>query len=231
MQTREHDDADGKAVWLSRGDVDRLLSVYGDEQPRRHLAIQLGLHGLRSNEIVRVSKQDFRRLTDPRDATPEAWSLEVRESKTDAGVRGCPAALGMKRHAFSVANARELAQDAPIVDVTTKTVRNWVADAAGRLADVDDEPDAWEYVTPHDLRRTWGTDTFYSLAAHGVPIAEQLTLAYGGWESARTFRRRYLGPVPDHITLDVLEYLPMIETREPRDRDGRGGRRDAPIRS
>ena len=50
MRMKPYEERDGKRVWLSRDDIDALLSVYCDEQPRRHLALQLGLHGLRSQE-------------------------------------------------------------------------------------------------------------------------------------------------------------------------------------
>lgn len=66
----------------------------------------------------------------------------------------------------------------------------------------------------HDLRRTWATDTFYSLAFGGVPIAEDLTMSWGGWEKTstgrETFHRDYLGPVPDHITERSVEHLERL---------------------
>ncbi len=67
----------------------------------------------------------------------------------------------------------------------------------------------------HDLRRTWATDTYYSLAFSGVPIAEQLTMGWGGWamtaSGRETFRENYLGPEPDHIARKAMEYLAYIQ--------------------
>lgn len=52
-------------------------------------------------------------------------------------------------------------------------------DAQARLVDVDET--ALE-LGMHDLRRTWATDAYYSLAFAGVSIAEQLTMSWGGWD-------------------------------------------------
>ncbi|WP_246310165.1 hypothetical protein [Halorarum halophilum] len=43
----------------------------------------------------------------------------------------------------------------------------------------------------HDLRRTWATDSYYSLAFSGVPIAEQLVMSWGAWAQTSTGRETF----------------------------------------
>lgn len=98
-----------------------------------------------------------------------------------------------------------------MIDRSTKQVQRWIKAAAVDLAD-EDEP--WSYVRAHDLRRTWATDTYYTLAFHGVPIAEQLVMGWGGWamteSGRRTFRQNYLGPEPDHIAHQAMETIGIL---------------------
>ncbi|MHB9286795.1 site-specific integrase [Halobacteriales archaeon Cl-PHB] len=208
MQTRPYPSKDGLRVWLSRSDRQELLDVYRDEQPKRQLALQLGLHGLRSDEIVNVTREHFREMEDA-----DGYKLVIPTAKR--GARECPVAADVRQTATLLSNAIGLRKDEPLIDVSTKTLRNWIEEARQPLARGTDgrAAEGWEALTMHDLRRTWATDTYYSLAFAGVPIAEQLTMGWGGWamtESGReTFRENYLGPEPDHITESAMEYLGM----------------------
>jgi hypothetical protein len=107
--------------------------------------------------------------------------------------------------------AARLHADEAIVDVSTRSVRTWLAGAREVLIEHDER--AIE-LGMHDLRRTWATDSYYSLAFGGVPIAEQLVMSYGGWKQTEkgreTFREDYRGPVPDHITARAREHLPLV---------------------
>lgn len=61
MQTRPYPEKSGRRLWLSRTDRDLLLNHYADD-PQRELALRLGLHGLRSDEVVNVAPENFRPL-------------------------------------------------------------------------------------------------------------------------------------------------------------------------
>lgn len=61
MQTRPYPNDDGLRVWLGQADRDELLAEV-DDDPKRELAFRLGLHGLRSDEVVRVAREHFRPL-------------------------------------------------------------------------------------------------------------------------------------------------------------------------
>jgi integrase len=188
MQTRPYDGKDGRKVWLNRDERDELLSRVPDGKPRRRIALQLALNGLRTDELVDVQPRDLRSLSDDHDI------LTVRDGKT--GKREVPIADDTgTRIQYLGLNQREA-----VIDVGKRTVRNWIDE----YRDVDD-------LGMHDLRRTWATDTYYSLAFEGVPIAEQLVMSWGGWKQTatgrETFRENYLGPVPDHITERSLGLL------------------------
>lgn len=109
------------------------------------------LDGLRSEELPRVARHDFRRL----DTEQEAYKLRVWEGKT--GYRESPVANETKQRAVMLANARGLRQREPLVDVTERMVQRWVTGAGEETCDGD-----WHHVSAHDLRRTWATGTYYS---------------------------------------------------------------------
>ncbi len=213
MQIRPYPTKDGRRVWLSRDDQHQLLNVYRDERPRRHLALQLGLHGLRSDEVRTVAREHFRSL-EGEDA--DQWKLIIPDGKT--GMRECPVSVDVRRTATLLSNAAGLRKDEPLLGVTTKTLRNWIQEARESVAEQTTNPreqGLWHDVGMHDLRRTWATDTYYSLAFSGVPIAEQLTMGWGGWamtaSGRETFRENYLGPEPDHIARDAMTYLSYLK--------------------
>jgi integrase len=204
MQTRPYDEKNGRKCWLSRTEQSALLDVV-DERPRRWLALSLGLHGLRSDEIVDVEKRHFRRLDD---AESERYKLVIPDGKT--GKRETPVTNELRDTAVTVANTARLRQDESLVGVSKKTLRDWIAAARETLAD-DTDTSEWHDVGMHDLRRTWATDTFYTLAFEGVPIAEELTMGWGGWAMTstgrETFRNNYLGPEPDHVAANAMQLL------------------------
>jgi len=204
MQSRPYPEKDSLRIWLAPAEQRDLLDDL-EERPRRQLAIRLGLHGLRTDELTRVTEQDFRELVGA-----EGYVLEVRDGKT--GARETPVSEELRQTARMFKNARQLRQDEPLVDVSKRSVRKWIA--AAREPFLAEHPDASE-LTMHDLRRTWATDTFYSLAIAGNPIAEELVLSWGGWRHSatgrQTFRENYLGPVPDHVTADAIASLPDRE--------------------
>jgi integrase len=202
MQIRSYPEKDdGRRVWLSRDEQTRLEDYYS-ERPRRELAVRLGLCGLRASEVVEVARDDLRSLDGG-----EVAKLRVQNSKR--GDRETPVPTRLASDLRTVANARGLSSSDPVVDRDSDTVTRWVRNAAEDLA--SDGVDGWRHVRPHDLRRTWATETYYSLSLGGVPPAEELVMGWGGWrmtESGRqTFRTNYLGPTPDHVVERVADHL------------------------
>lgn len=220
MQTRPYDNKDGLKIWLNQHEQQHLLEATDDRdgrpRPERHLALELGLHGFRTDEIVPTDngkgaiEAGVRQLD-----SGDGYVIEIQDGKTDTSVREVPLDPDVARDIFSLKRGASKHKDDPLIDVNPRTVRDWIYGAR----EVLDEP-ASEELTMHDLRRTWATQTYYSLAVQGVPIAEELTMSWGGWAHTstgrETFRQNYLGPVPDRIVSDCLEALPMnAETETP----------------
>jgi len=202
MQTRPYPEKDGLRIWLARSEQRALLEVVEDE-PRKRIALQLGLHGLRTDEILQVEPRHFRPLANGADG----HVLIIPDGKT--GKRETPVSDDLVERVRYLKSASRMHQDEDIVDKSKRTVRNWIGAARETLED-----DRANALGMHDLRRTWATDAYYSLALAGVPIAEQLVMSWGGWKQTstgrETFRENYLGPVPDHVTAEAVENLPLV---------------------
>ena len=206
MQSRPYPEKNGVRIWLTRDEARRILKTV--EDPRRQIAFQLGLHGLRTDEIVPaggfgVQPRHFRELGD------RGHILEIPDGKT--GKRETPVSKDLYESVRYLKSAdSQLTERDPVIDKSKRTIRNWMQEAREVL--LDESPDA-DSLGMHDLRRTWATDSYYSLAFAGVPIAEQLIMSWGGWKQTttgrETFRQNYLGPVPDHVTSRAMEDLPL----------------------
>jgi integrase len=215
MQTRPYSNKDGLKIWLNQQEQQQLLEATDDRdgrpRPERALALNLGLHGFRTDEIVPtdngpgVIEAGVRKL-----GGGEGYVIEIQDGKTATSIREVPLDPDVARDIFALKRGASKRKDDPLLDVNPRTVRTWVYDAR----EVLDEPAASE-LGMHDLRRTWATSTYYALAVHGVPIAEELTMSWGGWAHTstgrETFRNNYLGPVPDRIVAECLGALPMTE--------------------
>jgi len=212
MQTRPYEKKEGLRIWLSREERETLLDVFAEENPRRQIAFELGLHGLRTDEVIQVEPQHFERMA----GTEDRWKLVIPDGKQNYAMQGkreTPVSNDLRQHVKYLKSASRMRQDDKVIDVSKRSIRNWIEDAREDLVDGFDDED-FHQLGMHDLRRTFATDAYYSLALAGVPIAEQLVMSWGGWtqtEKGRdTFRQNYLGPVPDHISAQATEHLPMM---------------------
>lgn len=168
----------------------------------------MGLHGLRTDEIIQVEPRHLR----PVKGEAKGHVLTIPNGKT--GKREVPISDDLAHRMTYLKSAAQLRQDDAIINVSTRSLRNWIQDARGELAERTEntpEANAYEELGMHDLRRTGATSTYYALAFAGVPIAEQRVMSWGGWKQTQTgretFRQNYLGPVPDHITGQATQSL------------------------
>lgn len=190
MFWEEHDDEQyGYKVWLSQDDVDDLINHIEDDQ--QELAVLLGVRsGLRSDEIVRVEPKD---VTE----TVAGYMLRVDGSK-GGGLRQTPVpdmVAGMLRG--------RTPEDEAVVDVTTRTLRNWVSRAGEELADETDEP-MWAELSPHDLRRTWAT------SLDGADVNMYVALDWGGWNDIDTFLDHYRGTNSPEVQAENRERVAWL---------------------
>jgi len=217
MQIEPMETADEWRCWLSESEQEQLLDTADprddEDDPRRLLALELMLDGLRSEEVTRVCKSDVRSL----DADEERYYLRVWESKT--GFREAPISTETKDRIYMLASMPGTSQDDPLVDVTPRTVQRWVsnkdrtgaADALANPTGEDDEEDYkgdldWLKVSAHDLRRTWATMAYYRLIANGgTNDVREVIMRWGGWDDEETFRSNYLGRVPDSLAADMMQ--------------------------
>ncbi|WP_254544105.1 tyrosine-type recombinase/integrase [Halomarina pelagica] len=177
MQLKDYDERDGKRVWLTTDEVDLLLEQTKTTEQR--IALGLGARsGLRVSEIVDVT---------PTDVVNTSAGLRVRvwEGK-GSKYRESPIPRDLHATIAAYGDVRDAGPDTPLVDKSTRTVERWVQLAAERCqAETADA--GWQFLGPHDLRRTWGT----LLVEAGVEPG--MTMEWGGWEDWKTFREHYLG--------------------------------------
>jgi len=117
---------------------------------------------------------------------------------------------GVAENIQRFANDRDCGPDEPLVDVATSTVRRWVHEARATLA--DERGDRWEYVSSHDLRRSWAT---YWLVERGISVRTMMNI--GGWSSYDAIEP-YLGAPTDERIGEVMGSA----DRGDRGRRGRG---------
>lgn len=200
MQIEPYSGKSGYKLWLSEQEQEQLRNYFAEE-PEKKLAIELGLHGLRTDEILDVSKRDVRRM----DVEDEAYTVTVQEGKT--GYRYAPLRRQTKTEIYALASARSLPQDVPIIDYSDRSLRNWCEDAGEYLAEETGE-EHWKYLQPHDLRRTWATYTYYRLPGDR---ALQLVMSWGGWSDVQTFTEHYLASiVPDEIAIGPMREAGLL---------------------
>lgn len=178
MLTEPFDEKDGRRVWLSDQEVDLLLK-HADDQQRR-IAFALGARcGLRSHEVLDVAPAHV--VDDDQVGT----MLRVVAGKGDKP-RETPIPDTLAATIRAVGDVRDPGVGEPIIDRSTRTLRRWVTNAGDVLVDETDD-DRWEFLSFHDLRRTWAG----SLANSDVD--EQVALLWGGWNDLETFLDHYRG--------------------------------------
>lgn len=197
MQLEPFNNEDGYRVWLNKHEQQKLINQY-EHEPEKQLALELMLDGLRSEEVTRVSKDDFRQMQTERDA----YMLHIWESKTD--YRECPVSNETRSKALTVANTKGLNKGEAIIDVSERTVQRWVTTAAESLVE---DSENWTEVSAHDLRRTWATHTYWSIKGDR---AREVVMSWGGWDDVQTFTSNYLGKVPDSIAIDIMNEADLL---------------------
>ncbi len=173
MRLKDYESRPGKRVWLSESEIELLLENHRNRSEERAAFMLAARCGLRRAEIVKVTAGD---LT----STSHGRIVRVWEGKGDKYREvPCPNALA------DIALGMERPPSDPLVSVDDSTIYDWVQRAAQKCrAETGD--DGWQYVGPHDLRRSWGVRL---LEAGVLP---SVVMEFGGWEDWQTFRNHYL---------------------------------------
>lgn len=174
MFAEPFEEEDGFRIWLDQDEVTELLSRA--EGQKEELAFTLGVRsGLRCKEIVQVEAKDVVDTSaGPRVRVWDSKGKEYRESPTTESVRSTAQTY-----------AELQGEDTKLVDQSKRWVQRHLDRVTEALA--EDGDDMWQYVTPHDLRRTWAT----SLAA--AEVDPLLVCDWGGWSDLETFLEHYRG--------------------------------------
>lgn len=205
MRLEDYDEKDGKKCWLDRSELEGTPQREGllDKAKDTEQAIALRLMarcGLRRHEVVDVKPPD---LVDT-DVGPR---LRVWHGKGDKH-REVPVPGDLKTTIQVYAEQRDAGNDTPLVDRSTRTIQRWVSRAAEQMhAETGDV--GWNFVGPHDLRRTWGTLLVESEVEPGM------IMVWGGWEDWETFREHYLGAYSPEMERRQAALVPWLDQRAP----------------
>ena len=178
MNCEPHENHDGMQVWLSEDDVDQLLDAAKDTE--RRIAFALGCKcGLRSAEILDVSPDDL--------VDSDVGHMLIIEDGKGGKYRETPISNQLVTQIETIDDYRDESSDSPILSVeNTNSLRYWIKRTREQLAEETGD-DRWNYVSMHDLRRTWAT----SLASKDVdPL---IVCDWGGWNDLDTFLDHYRG--------------------------------------
>jgi len=204
----------GMKVRLTPEELTRAISHYDniedETDDKRYVALALmGRAGLRSFEVPQIRWEHID------DANENSWhKLKVPQGKGD---KYRETRLPHELYLFIRTYIRGLDdRDAPLVDVTERTIRRWVEDVredfGGAAYDEDEnvvewtKNEDWKYLTTHDFRRSW---------AHILDDADvepRVIQTMGGWKNLETMYKHYVGKPSDERINDQLSKLGNVES-------------------
>lgn len=173
MRLKDYDERDGKRVWLSEKEIQSLIELAEGHSEKRAAFLLAGRCGLRRKEVTEVTPAHLV-------STDTGRIVRVQEGK-GGKYREVPCPNSLADVALGMAKA----PDESLVTCDPSTVWDWVNKAAlQRWQESGDE--GWQYVGPHDLRRSWGVRLLES------GVLPSVVMEWGGWEDWETFRNHYL---------------------------------------
>jgi integrase len=197
MKSENYDNKSGKRVWLDSQEINLVKSYYRVE-PRKEIAISLMIQcGLRASEVVNVKFEDIRQT----EQSDKYNMLKVTESKT--GERETPIPKELSDKIRMMKNTDKAKKSDYVVGVSKRQVQRYVTKLADKLSKQEAKQEAkqWKYLTAHDLRRTWATQTYWTVEGDR---AREAVMSWGGWSDTDTFINHYLGTVPDSKIDDLI---------------------------
>ena len=204
MRLKDHPKKDGMRVWLDERETQQLIEATKNTEQRLALLL-MARSGMRRNEMLQVTPADLVE-------TDTGFHARVWADNTKNDTYREPP-VSEEIYRLAEVKGESIGADEPLVDRDPKTIYRWTQRAADRCRAESGE-EGWQYVTPHDLRRTWGTQL---LEAGVLP---SVVMSWGGWEDWQTFRDHYLGEFsPEAIRRErqKVEYLAdrTIQRSEP----------------
>jgi integrase len=184
MRLKDYDSQDGKRVWLSEDELQLLLDHVDENHLEADFALRLmARSGLRRREVTGDGDRHGIRFADVR-GTDVGDVVRVWAGKGDK-YRETPAPRNFASEVSVYRQSTGRDADAGIVKAHDSTLYDWVERARQRCrAKTGDE--GWQFVGPHDLRRSFGV----RMLEEGV--LPSVVMEWGGWEDWQTFRDHYL---------------------------------------
>jgi len=184
MRLKDYAERDGKRVWLSEKEVQRLIENVDTNHTEAQLAVRLmARSGLRRKEVTGNADSHGVRFVDVNETTI-GTVIRVWKGKGDK-YREPPAPDGFAGEARIYKQATGREPDAELVDADPSTLYDWVRRARERCyAETGD--DGWQFVGPHDLRRTYGVRVLES------GVLPSVVMEWMGISDYETFRDHYL---------------------------------------
>lgn len=178
MNLEQHSERDDMKVWLSRDEVDLLLSQ--PDEREREIALSLGVRcGLRSHEVLDVAPQHVQ-------DTDAGTMLRVWHGKGDK-YRETPMPPDLATTIRTIDDFRDAPSSKSILSITTtRSLRRWVR-AAAEACYEETADEGWQHLTFHDLRATWATQL------RGADADAMVVCDWGGWNDLETFLDHYRG--------------------------------------
>ena len=184
MRLKDYDTRKGKRVWLSEKEIQLLIENVDENHVEAEIAIKLmARSGLRRKEVTGDDDRHGVRFVDLVDSDI-GDVVRVWHGKGDK-YREPPAPQGLRNQARTYRQAMGRDPDEAIVQSSDSTLYDWVERARGRCWNQTND-EGWQYVGPHDLRRSWGVRLLES------GVLPSVVMEFGGWEDWQTFRDHYL---------------------------------------
>lgn len=176
----------GRKVWLHESEIEELLNHVEDTEKRIALRLMVG-SGLRTKEVLRAKPSDVM----PLDGEDSGHKLRVWEGKGEKyRETWLPSELSETIRVY--ADLEGLNQEDLLVDTTRQTIQRWIRGIRGELEEKTGD-EGWQFLTAHDLRRTWGTQAIES------GMIPTVVMQCGGWEDFKTFQEHYMGHHSDSL--------------------------------
>jgi integrase len=202
MRLKNYAERDGKRVWLSEKEVQLLIEHVDSGHTEAEFAVRLmARSGLRRQEVTGDDDSHGVRFADLVE-TDTGDVCRVWEGKGDK-YREPPAPDGLRREARIYRQSVGREPDKELVDADASTLYDWVKRARQRCrSQTGDE--GWQFVGPHDLRRSWGVRLLES------GVLPSVVMEFGGWQDWQTFRNHYLAEFSPEALRRERQKIPWL---------------------
>jgi len=186
MRLDDYANKDGKRVWLTPDELERLIGAA--DTPEKRIAFMLGgKAGLRRQEIVSVRSKDFANAPD---GFVRIWGDFAKQDK----YREAP--IPDELEYIVETYTHDADPENPVLYNQNKgkgragtTIYRWLKSISEDIAAESDD-EGWQYLDVHDLRRSWGGHLLWDCGVMPTVVME-----FGGWEDWDTFASHYMGQI------------------------------------